>query len=78
MELTVRPDRLVAGGEAFAREEGGDHDGRIVFVDGALPSELVRVHLTSSKKDYAKATVVEVLERSPYRDAPSCLSLIHI
>jgi 23S rRNA (uracil1939-C5)-methyltransferase len=72
MELTVRPDRLVAGGDAMARQEGGDHPGRVVFVDGALPGELVRVHLTSSKKDYAKAAVVEVLERSPYRDAPSC------
>ena len=72
MDVTVRPDRLVAGGEALAREEDGDHAGRVVFVDGALPGELVRVHLTSSKKDYAKATVVEVLERSPYRDSPSC------
>jgi 23S rRNA (uracil1939-C5)-methyltransferase len=72
MDLVVRPERLVAGGEALAREEGGDHDGRVVFVDGALPGELVRVHVTSSKKDYASATTTEILERSPYRDSPSC------
>lgn len=72
MDLTVRPERLVAGGEALAREEGGDHAGRVVFVEGALPGELVRVRLTSSKKDYARGTVVDVLERSPHRDSPSC------
>lgn len=72
MDLTVRPERLVAGGEALAREEDGDHAGRVVFVEGALPGELVRVRLTSSKKDYAKGAVTEVLERSPLRDSPSC------
>jgi len=72
VDVTVRPERLVAGGEALAREEGGAHDGRVVFVDGALPGELVRVSLTSSRKDYAKGAVAEVLERSPHRDSPSC------
>jgi len=72
MQLTVRPERLVAGGEALARQEGGEHDGRVVFVDGALPGELVEVDVASAKKDYARGTVIEVLERSPLRDSPSC------
>ena len=72
MHVTLRPDRLVAGGEAMARQEGGDHDGRVVFVEGALPGELVEVELASAKKDYAKGSVIEVLERSPLRDSPSC------
>jgi len=49
-----------------------DADGRIVFVPGALPGELVAVELETTKKDYAKARVVEILERSPVRDSPSC------
>ena len=68
MQLTVRPDRLVAGGDAMAR----DADGRVIFVPGALPGELVEVELETAKKDYAKARVVEILERSPLRDSPSC------
>jgi 23S rRNA (uracil1939-C5)-methyltransferase len=68
MQLTVRPDRLVAGGDAMAR----DSDGRVIFVQGALPGELVEVELATTKKDYARAQVVEILEPSTLRDSPSC------
>jgi 23S rRNA (uracil1939-C5)-methyltransferase len=66
MQLT--PDRLVAGGDAMAR----DVDGRVVFVEGALPGELVEVEIENAKKDFARGHLIEVLERSPLRDAPSC------
>jgi len=66
MQLT--PDRLVAGGDAMAH----DPDGRVVFVDGALPGEVVEVEILTSKKDFAKARVVSIVERSPHRDSPSC------
>jgi 23S rRNA (uracil1939-C5)-methyltransferase len=66
--MQVRPDRLVAGGDAMAR----DPDGRVLFVTGALPGELVEVEVESSKKDFARGRLVEIVERSPDRDAPSC------
>jgi 23S rRNA (uracil1939-C5)-methyltransferase len=66
MQLT--PDRLVAGGDAMAR----DTDGRVVFVEGALPGELVEVEIELAKKDFARGRLVEILERSPLRDSPSC------
>ncbi len=66
MQLT--PDRLVAGGDAMAR----DADGRIVFIDGALPGELVEVEIDAAKKDFARGRLVEIIERSPLRDSPSC------
>ena len=66
MQLT--PDRLVAGGDAMAR----DADGRVVFIEGALPGEVVEVEIETSKKDFARARVVEIVERSPLRDTPSC------
>lgn len=66
MQLT--PDRLVAGGDAFAR----DVDGRVVFVQGALPGEVVEVEIVESKKDFARGRLVDILERSPMRDSPSC------
>jgi 23S rRNA (uracil1939-C5)-methyltransferase len=63
MTLTVRPDRLVAGGDAMAR----DVDGRVVFVRGALPGEEVEVAIESEKKDFARGVVGAVLEASPDR-----------
>lgn len=60
---------MVAGGDALAR----DADGRVVFVSGALPGERVRAAIVQSKKDFARAKVVDVLEASVWRvDAP-CL-----
>jgi 23S rRNA (uracil1939-C5)-methyltransferase len=66
--MRLVPDRLVAGGEAMARAD----DGRIVFVEGALPGEIVEVEIRTTKKDYARAVVVEVVQPSPDREHPSC------
>lgn len=68
MQITVRPDRLVAGGDAMAR----DVDGRVVFVRGALPGEAVDVELSSMKKDFAKGVVTAISEPSPDRVEPQC------
>jgi 23S rRNA (uracil1939-C5)-methyltransferase len=66
MQLT--PDRLVAGGDAMAR----DADGRVVFVEGALPGEVVEVEIDVTKKDFARGHLVDIVEPSPFRDSPSC------
>jgi 23S rRNA (uracil1939-C5)-methyltransferase len=64
MELVdLTPTAMAAGGDALARLA----DGRVVFVEGALPGEVVRARVVSSKKDYARALVVEVLTASPDR-----------
>jgi 23S rRNA (uracil1939-C5)-methyltransferase len=55
LELTVTG--IAAGGDALGR----DGDGRVVFVEGALPGERVRARVTSAKKDFAKAVLVEVM-----------------
>ncbi|NQW68702.1 MAG: TRAM domain-containing protein, partial [Acidimicrobiaceae bacterium] len=44
-------ERLVAGGDAMAR----DADGRVVFVEGALPGETVDVEFIVVKRDFARA-----------------------
>ncbi|MFK7918182.1 MAG: class I SAM-dependent RNA methyltransferase [Ilumatobacter sp.] len=66
--LTVRAERMVAGGDAMARLE----DGRVAFVTGALPGEEVEVELRNDRKDFVKATVTEVLEPSPDRVVATC------
>ena len=68
MQLTVRTDRLVAGGDAMGRAD----DGRVVFATGALPGELVDVEVTDEKKDFVRSRVVLVLEPSADRQVPVC------
>ena len=59
---------MAVGGEAVAREDSG----RVVFVDGGLPGETVRVELTDERKRFARGDVTEVLTRSPDRVTPPC------
>jgi 23S rRNA (uracil1939-C5)-methyltransferase len=66
--ITVRTEKLTAGGAALAREDSG----RVVFVRGALAGELVTARLVSEKKDVAHAELVEVIERSSDRVAAPC------
>ncbi|MGH8548902.1 MAG: 23S rRNA (uracil(1939)-C(5))-methyltransferase RlmD [Methylococcales bacterium] len=47
-------------------------DGRVTFVDGALPGERVELKYTDLKRDFAQAIVVRVLEPSPLRSEPKC------
>ncbi|MET0326564.1 MAG: TRAM domain-containing protein [Ilumatobacteraceae bacterium] len=68
--VTLRPDRFAAGGEAIARDEGG----RVVFVRGALPGEVVDAEITVEKKDWARASTVAVEQASPDRVTPPCPS----
>jgi 23S rRNA (uracil1939-C5)-methyltransferase len=64
----VRFERLVAGGDAL----GHLADGRVVFVPGALPGELVDVQITQAKKDFARGTVASIVEPSSHRVVPPC------
>jgi 23S rRNA (uracil1939-C5)-methyltransferase len=66
--MLLTPDRLVAGGDALAR----DDEGRVVFIEGALPGEVVEVEVETSKKDFARGRIVRIVEKSPLRDSPSC------
>jgi 23S rRNA (uracil1939-C5)-methyltransferase len=65
-ELSVRIDSLAFGGAGVARVEGG----YVVFVDGALPGDLVRARIHQRKRSYAQARTVELLEPGPDRIAP--------
>src|SRR5918997_2399340 len=64
-ELELIVDTLAYGGNGVARQEG-----YVVFVAGGMPGDRVRAVVGKSKKAYAEARVVEVLEPSPDRIAP--------
>jgi 23S rRNA (uracil1939-C5)-methyltransferase len=68
MELELTCTALANGGDGIGRHP----DGRVMFLTGALPNEDVRVTITQNKKDFARATVTEVLQASPERETPSC------
>jgi 23S rRNA (uracil1939-C5)-methyltransferase len=68
MELELACTALANGGDGIGRHP----DGRVMFLTGALPNEEVRVFITQNKKDFARATVTEVLAASPERETPSC------
>src|SRR5688572_27489219 len=62
------PTVVAAGGDAVARDE----QGRVVFVEGALPGEVVEAEIVEERSDFARARTVRVLEASPARVAPPC------
>lgn len=66
--LVLRTTAAVAGGAALGR----DDTGRVVFVAGALPGELVEVEITEAKRDFARGRTLAVLEAAPARIEPPC------
>src|SRR3954462_8939788 len=64
LELTV--DRLAYGGAGVARTETG----YVVFVRGAVPGDRVRARIGKSKRSWAEAELVELIEPSPDRIEP--------
>jgi 23S rRNA (uracil1939-C5)-methyltransferase len=61
----LRAGDLAYGGAAVARL-----DGYVVFVAGAMPGDLVRAEIRKSKRAYAQARALEVLEAGPDRIEP--------
>lgn len=66
-EVLLRIRDLTVFGEGV-----GTHEGLTVFVDGALPEELVLAKIVLKKTSYAKAELIKVIEKSPDRTYPIC------
>ena len=47
-------------------------DGKVVFVDGALPFEVVRANVHRKKNNWEQASLLEVLQGSSQRVRPGC------
>ncbi len=60
-------ESLAFGGNGVAR-----FDGRVIFVRGAVPGDLVWARLLREKKRYAEAEAVRFEQESPQRCAPVC------
>jgi 23S rRNA (uracil1939-C5)-methyltransferase len=66
--LRLAPESMAAGGHAVAR----DADGRVVFVEGALPGEIVEAVVYDAHPTFARAALVGVIQSSPQRVEPPC------
>ena len=63
----VLVEDYAAEGKALGRVEG-----KVVFIEGAVPGDLVDVRLSKNKKDWAEGKVSEIHQLSDKRVAPFC------
>lgn len=56
-----------AGGKSIAKK-----DGKVIFIEGAVPGDVVDVRLTKNKKDWAEGVVKKFHQYSNDRVAPFC------
>lgn len=56
-----------AEGRALAR-----HEGKVIFVTGAVPGDVADVLLTKNKKDWAEGRALAIRTFSPEREVPFC------
>ena len=67
-ELELRVEKLsYNGGRGVSK-----HRGFVVFVEGAAPEETVKARITTVKKTFDEAKVVEVISPSAHRRTPPC------
>lgn len=63
----VRVEDYAAEGKSLARV-----DGKVIFMDGVVPGDLVDVRLLKNKKDWAEGMVLQIHEYSTERVTPFC------
>ena len=68
------PDNALTIESMDLEAQGVGHraDGKVVFVDGALPFEVVRANVHRKKDNWEKASLLEVLHESSRRVTPGC------
>ena len=65
LELNI--EKLSNSGEGIARK-----DGFVIFVENALPGDIVKAEIYKENKNFAKAKVVEIIKPSQGRTKPFC------
>lgn len=65
--IELRIDNLAHGGDCVAH-----YQGLAVFLSGGIPGEKVKAWVTLSKKNYARASIVEIIEPAVGRIEPAC------
>jgi 23S rRNA (uracil1939-C5)-methyltransferase len=63
--LQCQVEKLVFGGAGLGRLQG-----KVIFIPGALPGEVVEIELQKQRKDFSEARLIQVLEGAPERITP--------
>jgi 23S rRNA (uracil1939-C5)-methyltransferase len=71
-EIELFVEKLIAGGEGFAR-----YDGVPIFVPRSVPGDRLRARLVERRPDYGRAEIVEVLSPGPGRRPDPVPELAH-
>ncbi len=66
-EIELEIESLAFGGRGVARASG-----LVIFVEDALPGQIVRARISRKRKEYAEARLSAVLKESPLAAAPRC------
>lgn len=49
------------------------HDGKTIFVENALPGEIVEIKIQKEKKNLIEAEIVDIIDKSKLRIMPGCI-----
>jgi 23S rRNA (uracil1939-C5)-methyltransferase len=66
-KIRIQVDRLAFGGEGVAR-----HEGLVIFVPFAAKGDTLDVQVTEIKKNFARASIIQVIKPSVERREPPC------
>ena len=66
-EITVNIEKFSSLGTGIAKL-----DGQIIFVDNVCPKDVAKVRITKVNKNFATASLIEIIEPSPNRIEPFC------
>ena len=77
MEIDTTPKRgdeirLEIDEAAFEGKSVGRTNGFVVFVDGAVPGDVVKARIVKRKSNYAEARVLSIERAAPFRTQPRC------
>jgi len=67
LQETVTIESLAYGGDAVAHI-----DGKVVFVPGCVPGDVIRLHVTEDRGSFLRGKMAELLSPSPSRVEPFC------
>ncbi len=65
--ICVEIEKMVCGGDCIAKYEG-----KTVFIPYAIPGEKVEIEITEDCKDFYRAKIVDIIEKSEHRVKPQC------
>jgi 23S rRNA (uracil1939-C5)-methyltransferase len=63
----IMVENYAAEGKSIAK-----HEGKVIFIENAIPGDVVDVLLVKNKKDWAQGVVIAYQEYSPQRVTPFC------